>query len=51
MFMSVERYRSAMHVKSDPYAFADAVAAAGYATAHNYADALKKTIRTIEGLI
>lgn len=51
MLMSADRYRAAMHVKDDPYALADAIAATGYATAPNYADALKKTIRTIEGLV
>jgi len=35
-------------VRSNPYKFAEEVAKAGYATAPNYADSLKKLIKTIE---
>ncbi len=51
LFLSGARYRSALSVKGDPYAFADAVAAAGYATAPDYAAALKGVIRTVERAI
>lgn len=47
-FYENKRYSKALEVKSDPYLFADAIAAAKYATDPNYADTLKKVIRTIE---
>ncbi|KUM92154.1 hypothetical protein AQI88_33610 [Streptomyces cellostaticus] len=42
------RYASAFQHTDDPYAFARAVADAGYATATNYYDALARVMRTIE---
>lgn len=42
------RYKAALAVKSDPYAFVDAIAAAGYATAPNYSAILKSIISQIE---
>jgi peptidoglycan hydrolase-like protein with peptidoglycan-binding domain/ElaB/YqjD/DUF883 family membrane-anchored ribosome-binding protein len=39
-FLENSRYAPALAVKNDPYAFARAIAAAGYATAPNYADTL-----------
>jgi mannosyl-glycoproteinendo-beta-N-acetylglucosami dase len=47
-FIKNERYAEALKVKSDPYKFAEEVAKAGYATAPNYADTLKKVIKMIE---
>ena len=47
-FFTYNRYAKALEVKHDPYLFADEVAKAGYATAPDYADALKSIIRTIE---
>lgn len=47
-FFKNKRYAKALLVKSDPYKFAEEVAKAGYATAPNYADSLKKLIKTIE---
>ena len=47
-FFKNKRYAKALLVKSDPYRFAEEVAKAGYATAPNYADSLKKLIKTIE---
>ena len=47
-FIKNERYAEALKVKSDPYKFAEEVAKAGYATAPNYADTLKKVIEMIE---
>ena len=47
-FFRNKRYAKALLVKSDPYKFAEEVAKAGYATAPNYADSLKKLIKTIE---
>lgn len=47
-FFINKRYAKALLVKSDPYKFAEEVAKAGYATAPNYADSLKKLIKTIE---
>ena len=47
-FFKNNRYAKALLVKSDPYKFAEEVAKAGYATAPNYADSLKKLIKTIE---
>ena len=48
LFFRNKRYAKALLVKSDPYKFAEEVAKAGYATATNYADRLKKVIKTIE---
>lgn len=48
-FFKNKRYAKALLVRSDPYKFAEEVAKAGYATAINYADSLKKVIKTIEG--
>jgi len=47
-FIKNERYAEALKVKSDPYKFAEEVAKAGYATAPNYAETLKKVIKMIE---
>ena len=47
-FFINKRYAKALLVRSDPYKFAEEVAKAGYATAPNYADSLKKLIKTIE---
>lgn len=47
-FFINKRYAKALLVRSDPYKFAEEVANAGYATAPNYADSLKKLIKTIE---
>lgn len=47
-FFINKRYAKALLVKADPYKFAEEVAKAGYATAPNYADSLKKLIKTIE---
>jgi len=45
------RYKAALAVKSDPYAFVDAIATAGYATAPDYATLLKSICKTIEKYI
>lgn len=47
-FFKNKRYAKALLVKSDPYKFAEEVAKAGYATAPDYADSLKKLIKMIE---
>lgn len=47
-FFRNKRYAKALLVKADPYKFAEEVAKAGYATAPNYADSLKKLIKKIE---
>ena len=47
-FFKNKRYAKALFVKSDPYKFAEEVAKAGYATAPNYAESLKKLIGEIE---
>ena len=47
-FFKNKRYAKALEVKADPYKFAEEVAKAGYATAPNYADILKKLTKTIE---
>ncbi|EGD33356.1 glycoside hydrolase family 73 protein [Capnocytophaga sp. oral taxon 338] len=47
-FFRNKRYAKALLVKSDPYKFAEEVAKAGYATAPNYAESLKKLIGEIE---
>ncbi|GIM60065.1 hypothetical protein CAPN008_01150 [Capnocytophaga canis] len=47
-FLRNKRYAKALVVKSDPYKFAEEIAKAGYATAPNYAESLKKTIQVIE---
>lgn len=48
LLLNVPRYRKALAVKHNPYAYADAIAAAGYATDPQYATTLKKIIRMIE---
>ena len=48
LFVNNKRYAKALQVKNDPYKFAEEVAKAGYATAPNYADSLKKLIKEIE---
>lgn len=50
-FFRNKRYTKALSVKSDPYKFADEIAAAGYATATNYATSLKNIIRIIEKIM
>ena len=47
-FFRNKRYAKALEVKADPYKFAEEVAKAGYATAPDYADSLKKIIKKIE---
>ena len=47
-FFKNKRYAKALLVRSDPYKFAEEVAKAGYATATNYADSLKKIIKMLE---
>lgn len=47
-FFKNKRYRQALTVKHDPYKFAEAIAAAGYATDPNYAKTLKQIISMIE---
>lgn len=47
-FYKNKRYHLALKSKSDPYKFIDAIAAAGYATAPNYATTLKKVAKMIE---
>lgn len=47
-FLTNKRYNKALLVKSDPYKFADEIAAAGYATAPDYAKLLKSIIKSIE---
>jgi len=46
--LSNPRYAKALAVKSDPYKFVEALAAAGYATAPNYADMLKQMIESVK---
>ncbi|MFJ1490499.1 glycoside hydrolase family 73 protein [Capnocytophaga canis] len=47
-FFRNKRYAKALAVKQNPYKFAEEIAKAGYATAPNYAESLKKTIQVIE---
>ena len=47
-FFKNKRYAKALEVKGDPYKFAEEVEEAGYATAPNYADSLKKIIKKLE---
>ena len=47
-FFKNKRYAKALLVKSDPYKFAEEVAKAGYATAPDYANSLKKIIKMLE---
>lgn len=47
-FFKNKRYAKALLVRNDPYKFAEEVAKAGYATATNYADSLKKIIKMLE---
>lgn len=50
-FLNNKRYKTALTVKSDPYKFIDAIAAAGYATDPNYAAVLKSVCKTIEKFV
>lgn len=50
-FLRNKRYAKALAVKHDPYKFAEEIAKAGYATAPNYAESLKKVITRIEKLM
>lgn len=47
-FLKNKRYAEALQVKHNPMLFIDAIAAAGYATAPNYASTLKAVAKTIE---
>ena len=47
-FFKNKRYAKALEVKADPYKFAEEVAKAGYATAPDYANSLKKVIKMLE---
>lgn len=47
-FFRNKRYAKALLVKADPYKFAEEVAKAGYATAPDYANSLKKIIKMLE---
>ncbi|WP_311327324.1 glucosaminidase domain-containing protein [Capnocytophaga sputigena] len=47
-FFKNKRYAKALLVRSDPYKFAEEVAKAGYATAPDYANSLKKIIKMLE---
>jgi mannosyl-glycoproteinendo-beta-N-acetylglucosami dase len=47
-FFRNKRYAKALEVKADPYKFAEEVAKAGYATAPDYANSLKKIIKMLE---
>lgn len=47
-FLENKRYAKALEVRNDPYAFADEIAKAGYATDPSYATLLKGVIKTIE---
>lgn len=47
-FYRNKRYSKALEVKSNPYRFAEEIAAAGYATGTNYAEKLKLIIENIE---
>lgn len=47
-FIENKRYSEALVVRSNPYLFAEKIAAAGYATAPNYAETLKSVIKTVE---
>ena len=47
-FLKNKRYADALKVKSNPHAFIDAIAKAGYATAPDYAVVLKSVAKSIE---
>lgn len=47
-FFKNNRYAKALLVRSDPYKFAEEVAKAGYATAPDYGNSLKKIIKMLE---
>ena len=47
-FFKNKRYAKALEVKAAPYKFAEEVAKAGYATAPDYANSLKKIIKMLE---
>lgn len=50
-FIENNRYKNAMLVKNDPYAFIDEVSKAGYATDPNYASNLKSITRDMENIL
>ena len=47
-FVKNKRYKEALKVKSDPNKFAEAIAAAGYATDPLYVKTLKSVIKTVQ---
>lgn len=47
-FLKNKRYKKALDVKSDPVKFAEAIAAAGYATDPLYSNTLKSIINTVK---
>lgn len=47
-FLKNARYKKALAVKNDPYAFIDEIAKAGYATAPDYAATLKSVAKRID---
>lgn len=47
-FLTNKRYAKALLVKNDPYKFSEAIAAAGYATAPDYATVLKSMCDSIK---
>lgn len=47
-FLKNKRYKKALAVKSDPVKFAEAIAAAGYATDPLYSNTLKSIINTVK---
>ena len=49
-FLQNSRYAEALTVKSDPNAFIDAIAKAGYATGPNYATELKSIVHSLQQL-
>ena len=49
-FLRNRRYREALTVRADPYAFAEAVAKAGYATDPDYVNKLHSVIKEIQTL-
>lgn len=50
-FFKYKRYAKALLVKSNPYAFIEEIAKAGYATDPGYADKLKNIAKIIENLM
>ncbi|HHT9135875.1 MAG TPA: glycoside hydrolase family 73 protein [Candidatus Wunengus sp. YC60] len=49
-FLENSRYAQALLHKSDPDAFTDAIAAAGYATGPNYASTIKSIIHSLKNI-